>query len=1066
MKPDNGDILYNGQSIINDIKFDQKLISICQQEDVIFEYLKVAEYIKYLYEIKNCSVMNDKIDKNKEDILNILKLKEKSNSLCKTLSEGEKRKLNLALSLIGEQEIILLDEPTRGLDEDTKKNIWEYLRTNKINKIIFIATYDIDEVINVADKIGIIDECNLIDYGTINSIKEKYSKNFYINCEETETPNDISFENIEQSDLKKEIKEKYKNNVLCKENKLKNSLELIIPKENENFLEILETIDYFGIEKYSIYLSLKDFFIEKYKNKILNNDILLKKKIEITSGFKQKLTLIKFLFSMNNNLIILIIYLIEFLFVIILCYIYIFYYSNFILNIETEDLNLLKLLETNPIYIHEYQKNYFKKSDVYSLSKSINFKNIKEEPYDIQHFINLVYEKSLANIAKGSISIKKGYNYTEAYNTYIFTNYNGYLYANTMLIVSSFLKNEYNIDASIFPEIKQKKLYKYKKIIDTPEKIAIGLSMFICVFNYLINLTGILYNKMNENNPDNNINCLFYYGINQIEYEIIFFIFYFLKLFFYNIIVILPILYLSDIAKYILLMFILINISSLIFIYLFSYLLPRENRGTKFIFIFILIIILFIVLLIFLHYDKIYIIFEKFNKYKKYNFTFLDITPISQMIQFLIRLFNSYLNNDKEKSLYIDIINQIINIFFYGGILFALKFGFFKKNIHYFKNILKKKENQNSNINHAILKSNEEIINTDIHETNSGEQVLKKKYNKDIISNNTISLDEDYKMKKLIYEILNDFQPKTNVIQDNNTYVLIHENGAGKTTLIKDIINEILCDKKSIYIYDKNDLKYCPQINIDFFNNLTIRDIFNFFNELNSTSIFFDNNFIKTFDLNNLDTKISDLSYSSKRKFMLAITIINNHKLLLLDNPLNGVDFISRYSIWKKINNLFRKRKNINEGSIILSTNLINEDGEISDKIKIYGKKEFKKQNDKKYNILYIKLDNSIIKNENIDLNEELHKIIQNINKLIKEGVDKNYDYFIKNPKIYYSLKEIYNFFSENRLYFSSIKLKDDINDILSFSFEIEIIYTYKKIFLINLIKMNKDNKFSIIEFK
>ena len=188
LKPDNGDILNNGQSILNDKHFAEINISVCQQEDIIFEYLTVKEYIEYLSEIKNDILTEQQID----EIVDLLNLKKNIDCFCNTLSEGEKRKLNLSLSLISDDNIILLDEPTRGLDNNSKEIIWNFLKDEKFKKgkIIFIATYDLNEVINIADKVGIIYEGNLIDYGTISYIKEKYSDNIYINLE-IDTPGDI-----------------------------------------------------------------------------------------------------------------------------------------------------------------------------------------------------------------------------------------------------------------------------------------------------------------------------------------------------------------------------------------------------------------------------------------------------------------------------------------------------------------------------------------------------------------------------------------------------------------------------------------------------------------------------------------------------------------------------------------------------------------------------------------------------------------------------------------------------------------------------------------------------------
>ena len=1092
LKPDNGDILNNGQSILNDKHFAEINISVCQQENIIFEYLTVKEYIEYLSEIKNDSLTEQQID----EIVDLLNLTKNLECLCNTLSEGEKRKLNLSLSLITDDNIILLDEPTRGLDNNSKEKIWNFLKDEKFkkDKIIFIGTYDLNEVINIADKVGIIYEGNLIDYGTISYIKEKYSDNIYIYINsEIDTPGKISYEDSLKNKFIEEIKAKYETNLIYKENLMKNTIEMIVPKENKNFIDIFEIIENNGIDEYSIICSsLKDFFVQKYRYKMIDkDDSKLKYSIRPSLGLKQFLKneylIIKFIFFMNYNIIV---YIVELLIVTLFFYIYIFYFSSFIVNIDKKDLNLLKLLETNPIYIYEYQDDYFKKSDVYSLSKSIKFIQIKDEPYDIQNFISLVYEKSYAHIAKGSLSIKNSLDNTflECYITYTYSQYYGYFYANTMLIVSSFLKNEYDIDASIFPEIIEKKMYNYEKKIKKPEKISIRLSIFVSALNYLIILSGILYNKINENNSFN-IKNLFNYGINKWNYNILEFIFYYFKLLIYNIIINLPILYQSQIAKYIFSMFFLINVSTLIFIYIISYFLPKENRGTKFFCIFALLI----TYLLFLYYednDATYIHLKQLIQYKQYKFTYLDLTPITSMILFLGRLFNSYFNDNKKIALYIDCINQFINIVIYSLILFILEFGDLKKKIQDLQlkifNILKKKQIQNSNKNQIIVINNPESIPSEpIKDTfikgNSSNNIISK----DNIINNTENNNDrkDYiiDIKGLSKEISNGCCKRVKIFRDyslnlsyNDLVALLGDNGSGKTILFKNITNELKYEKGTI-TYNKNDTGYCPQINYNIFNHMKVKDIFKFFSGLRLTSIEMDNSFSEIFDLNDyLDTKVIDLSYSSKRKLMLALALMKTPQLLLLDNPLNGVDFISRYSIWKKMKNLYKTKENKYEYSMLLSTNLVNEAEETCCTIKEmklleesgdFGKGGVNEKGGKN-NFLYIKLNNSI-KNENENINEKVHEEFMEFKKLIKDqNIDDYFNDIISNNEIYYSLDILNTFIKENNMSISYLKIQKKITDILSFYFEIKIIPTHKKIFLENLIKKKNEDKFSAFEFK
>ena len=135
LDPTEGDIFYKGRSLVTNKDYLFENIGICQQDNIFFEYLTVSEHLEYMCEIKGSKG-------NAEEIGNLIKkigLKEKSNSLCKTLSGGQKRKLCIALALIGNSNIILLDEPSSGMDPISRKVLWEFLKNYQRDKIIILS---------------------------------------------------------------------------------------------------------------------------------------------------------------------------------------------------------------------------------------------------------------------------------------------------------------------------------------------------------------------------------------------------------------------------------------------------------------------------------------------------------------------------------------------------------------------------------------------------------------------------------------------------------------------------------------------------------------------------------------------------------------------------------------------------------------------------------------------------------------------------------------------------------------------------------------------------------------
>ena len=474
IKPDKGDIKYNGKSLIKDKLFCNKNIYFCQQENLCYDYLTVKENLEYLSSINNKIVDETKID----DLIKKIKLSEQKDCLYTYLSEGEKRKINIALSLLDDSNIILFDDPTNSIDNFSRTEIWDLIKKKKKDKIILITTPFFYEAKYLGDKIGFIYNGKLIfDVDSDLSLKDENENNtIYINIfmKSNSTPTGFKTEDIvntikENVNFESDLEIQEINNKLFSI-KIKSDIiekDKILPNQEQRIYKIFEYIkskkEEFEIEDYTITtISLENIFekiIQKYREpeeEVIEEKIDKSQKIA-NLGKQIKLQLKRIFLVMYRNKIF---YLFELLSILICTYSFIFIITNVIYNKYRKKLNLLSVLKENPIYIYENEKNYLKNSYVYDLSKSITFKRIEERPIDLTHFILLAKQNSWANIAKGSISIngKKTWNetnYVDVYNTYIFNNLNGYLFANTFLIVSSFLKNEYNIDASIFTEIEE-----------------------------------------------------------------------------------------------------------------------------------------------------------------------------------------------------------------------------------------------------------------------------------------------------------------------------------------------------------------------------------------------------------------------------------------------------------------------------------------------------------------------------------------------------------------------------------------------------------------------------------
>ena len=175
--PDGGDILLNGKSIVEDKEYLFRNLGLCAQEDIFFDYLTVSEHLQYMCEIKGAAVNLTEIN----TLLTKIALADKMNSVCGTLSGGQKRKLCIALALIGNSRFILLDEPTSGMDVVAKRELWEFLKNYKDDKIIVLTTHSLDEAEYLGDRIGIMSEGKFICSGSSSYLKNKYPCGFNVN---------------------------------------------------------------------------------------------------------------------------------------------------------------------------------------------------------------------------------------------------------------------------------------------------------------------------------------------------------------------------------------------------------------------------------------------------------------------------------------------------------------------------------------------------------------------------------------------------------------------------------------------------------------------------------------------------------------------------------------------------------------------------------------------------------------------------------------------------------------------------------------------------------------------
>ena len=177
-----GEAEYNKMNILNEISMEQfrKVIGICPQHDVLFPQLTVEEHLKLFCVFKGLT--NEiQIRKEVKKSLHDFSLINKKDTKIINLSGGQKRKLSIAIALIGGSKVIFLDEPTSGMDITSRRNLWDILKRYCENRIIVLTTHYMEEAAVLGKRIGIISNGNLVCLGSTLFLIEKYGKFISIN---------------------------------------------------------------------------------------------------------------------------------------------------------------------------------------------------------------------------------------------------------------------------------------------------------------------------------------------------------------------------------------------------------------------------------------------------------------------------------------------------------------------------------------------------------------------------------------------------------------------------------------------------------------------------------------------------------------------------------------------------------------------------------------------------------------------------------------------------------------------------------------------------------------------
>lgn len=173
LKPDKGSAYISGFDVVRQDDQVRREISLTGQSAAVDEVLTGRENLRLIGKLRHLPDADKKVD----ELLERFELLDAANRRVATYSGGMRRRLDLAMSLIGNPPIIFLDEPTAGLDPQSRLTMWKIIKDLAHSGItVFLTTQYLEEADQLADQIAILNEGKIVAEGTATELKRLFSQ--------------------------------------------------------------------------------------------------------------------------------------------------------------------------------------------------------------------------------------------------------------------------------------------------------------------------------------------------------------------------------------------------------------------------------------------------------------------------------------------------------------------------------------------------------------------------------------------------------------------------------------------------------------------------------------------------------------------------------------------------------------------------------------------------------------------------------------------------------------------------------------------------------------------------
>ena len=207
LKPTSGQALVAGFDVMKNAKHVRENIGFVQQETTVDEYLTGRENL--LLQAKLNHIPKNEINKRIDEVLDLIELSDKQDQAVVTYSGGMRKRLDIAGGLLHHPKVLFLDEPTVGLDIQTRRKIWQYIKKIHIEfeMTIFVTTHYMEEADSLCDRIGIMDHGKIQVIDTPENMKNALGNEIISLVVDTNNNHDSFLEELKKIEFIKKINE-------------------------------------------------------------------------------------------------------------------------------------------------------------------------------------------------------------------------------------------------------------------------------------------------------------------------------------------------------------------------------------------------------------------------------------------------------------------------------------------------------------------------------------------------------------------------------------------------------------------------------------------------------------------------------------------------------------------------------------------------------------------------------------------------------------------------------------------------------------------------------------------